>query len=162
MKSEILNLRIPASLKEKLEIEALDSSVTLSDLVRDIISSHYESNDVDVPTFNLELNFYNSSEFIYLITWIFEKRLNSYDSNSIQVFEGLKAIALKAMNNTYFSFELKKEFEKVYVDLSRFIYEYEIPNNHFRFCIPNLPQSFNYFILVNFIYAKAFENTIYI
>ena len=45
-----------------------------------------------------------------------------------------EAIALKAMNNTYFSFELKKEFEKVYVDLSRFIYDYEIPNNHFRFC----------------------------
>ena len=64
------------------------------------------------------------------------------------------------MNNINFPSEVKKEFEKVYVDLSRFIYEYEIPNNHFRYCIPNLPQSLNYFILVNFIYKKAFENTI--
>lgn len=160
MKSEILNLRVPASLKERLEIEANDNSITLSDLARDIISSHYENNDIDIPMFNLELNFYNSNEFIYLITWIFEKRLNNYDSNHIQVFEGLKKISLKAMNNKYFPIELKKEFEKVYVDLSRFIYEYEMSNNYFRFCIPNLPQSFNYFILVNFIYKKAFENTI--
>lgn len=160
MKSEILNLRIPASLKERLEIEASHNSITLSDLARDIISSYYENKEIDIPILNLELNFFNSNEFMYLITWILEKRLNYYDSNSVQVFEGLKVIALKAMNNIYSSFELKKEFEKVYVDLSRFIYEYEIPNNHFRFCIPNLPQSFNYYILVNFIYGKAFENTI--
>lgn len=162
MKSEILNLRIPASLKERLESDSNDNNITLSDFVRDVITSYYEIDDPSYSQLDLELNYYNSSEFIYLITWIFEKRLNNYDSNHIQVFEGLKKISLKAMNNTYFPIELKIEFEKVYVDLSRFIYEYEISNNYFRFCIPNLPQSFNYLILVDFIYKKAFENTIYV
>lgn len=162
MKSEILNIRIPASLKERLETEASDNSTTLSELAREIMSSYYENNEVYDTSFDLESKFYNSNEFMYLITWMFEKRLNNYDSNNVKVFEGLKSIAMKAMNNNYFSTELRKEFEKVYVDLSRFIYEYEIPNNHFRFCIPNLVQSFNYYLLVNFIYTKAFENTIYV
>lgn len=161
MKSEILNMRIPASLKEKLEIEASDNNTTLSDLARDIISTYYDNNEVADITFDLESKFYTSNEFIFFITWLFEKRLNYYDSNNIQVFEGLKRIAMKAMTNCNFDTDLKTEFEKVYVDLSRFIYEYEIPNNHFRFCIPNLPQSFNYFLLVNLIYKKAFENTIF-
>ena len=162
MKSEILNLRIPTSLKEKLEIDSNDNNITLSDLARQIIFSYYENDEFDIPQYDLELDFYNSNEFLYLITWILEKRLNNYDSNNIKVFEGLKRIASKALNNKYFPIELKNEFEKVYVDLSRFIYEYEMPNNYFRFCIPNQPHSFNYYILVNFIYGKAFENTIYI
>lgn len=160
MKSEILNLRIPTTLKEKLENDANDNNSTLSELVREIISSYYEDNDEDETLFVLESKFYASNEFIYFITWIFEKRLNNYDSNNIQVFEDLKRIAMKAMNDSYFSSELKNEFEKVYVDLSRFIYEYEMPNNYFRFCIPNHAQSFNYYLLVNFIYTKAFENVI--
>lgn len=161
MKSEILNLRIPAALKEQLEKEANYNGITLSDLAREIISSHYETSVQDSLVFNLDFNFYTSNEFIYLITWIFEKRLNNYDSNNVQVFEGLKKIVMKAMNNSYFPNELKKEFEKVYVDLSHFIYVYEMPNKYFTFCIPHQTQSFNYMLLVNFIYQKAFENTIF-
>lgn len=162
MKSEILNLRIPASLKEKLENESGDNDITLSDLTRDILLSHYMENEGDNLFFESEINFYNSNEFLYLITWLFEKRLNNYDTNKIQVFEDLKKIVMKAMNESYFPNELKKEFEKVYVDLSRFIYGYEMPNNYFMFSIPNQPQSFNYYLLVNFIYQKAFENTIFL
>ena len=133
MKSEILNLRIPAALKEKLEKEANDNGITLSDLARDIISSHYETIVKDNLIFNLDYNFYTSNEFIYLLTWIFEKRLNNYDSNNIHVLERLKRIAMKAMNNSDFPPEIKKEFEKVYVDLSRYIYQYGITYNYFVF-----------------------------
>lgn len=161
MKSEILNLRIPASLKEKLENEAGDNDITLSDLTRDILLSHYIENEDDTPFFQSEINFYNSNEFLYLITWLFEKRLNNYDTNKIQVFEDLKKIVMKAMNDSYIPSDLQKEFEKVYVDLSRFIYGYEMPNNYFVFCIANQPQSFNYYLLVNFIYQKAFDKTIF-
>lgn len=161
MKSEILNLRIPASLKQKLEKDAVENSITLSDLAREIISSHYETSLQDNLLFNLDYNFYASNEFIYLITWIFEKRLNNYDSNNIQVFERLKKIVMIAINDSYFPSNLKKEFEKVFVDLSHFIYAYDTPNKYFTFCIPNQPQSFNCTLLVNFIYQKAFENTIF-
>ncbi|MDD3004493.1 hypothetical protein [Flavobacterium sp.] len=160
MKSEILNLRIPASLKEKLEDEANDNNLTLSDLSRDILLSHYQNNEDHNIFLDKEITLYNSNEFLYLITWLFEKRLNNYDTNNIQVFEGLKKNVMKVMNDSYFPNELKQEFEKVYVDLSRFIYGFDLPNNYFMFCIPNQPQSFNYYLLVNFIYHKAFENTI--
>ncbi len=161
MKSEILNLRIPASLKEKLENEAGENSISLSDLARDILLSHFKDNDELNIFRDNEINFFNTNEFLYLITWLFEKRLNNYDTNKIQVFEDLKKIVMKAMNDSYIPSDLQKEFEKVYVDLSRFIYGYEMPNNYFVFCIANQPQSFNYYILINFIYQKAFENTIF-
>lgn len=161
MKSEILNLRIPALLKEKLVEEADLDCLKVSELARDILMCYFKMNEGYSLFAEKEIDFYNSSDFTYLITWMYEKRFDNYDTSSVQAFEGLKKIAMKAINYDGFRPELKKEFEKVYVDLTRFIYEYGMPNNCFLFCIPYQPQSFNYSLLVDFIFQKPFENTYY-
>lgn len=162
MKSEILNLRIPSSLKDTLTDEATHDGVTVSDLVRDILSAFYNLEERYKLFPGSKISFYNSSDFMYLVTWMFEKRLDNYDTNSVHAFEGLKKIAMKAMNDPDLPIELRKEFEKVYVDLARFIYGFGTSNNYLMFCLPNQAQSFNYSLLVNFIFEKPFENTYYI
>lgn len=158
MKSMPLNVRIPASLREKLENDAQMNNVSLSDYTRDIITNHY-INDDNENYFSGD-TFYNSSDYIFLITWMFEKRVNPYDQNQKQVFKTLKDITLKIIKDDSFSYNLRQEFEKVFFDLTRFINEFGIENNYFRFCLTNYPESFNYYLLLDFTYKKAYENRI--
>lgn len=153
-----LNIRIKASLREKLEKDAQINNVSLSDYTRDIITNHYNNDDSDNYVFGD--TFYNSSDFIFLATWMFEKRLSPYDKNQKMVFITLKDIVFKIIKDDLFPYELRQEFEKVFIDLSRFLNEFGIENNYFRFCLTNYPESFNYYLLVDFIYKKAYENRI--
>lgn len=159
MKSIPLNIRIKASLREKLEKDAQINNISLSDYTRDIIENHYSNDNIENSVFDSN-SFYNSSDFIFLITWMFQKRLNASDQNRQQVFITLKEIVFKIIKDDFFPYQLRQEFEKVFIDLTRFINEFGIENNYFRFCISNQYESFDYILLVNFIYQKAYENRI--
>lgn len=164
MKSVVLNVRVPVSLKENLESYSLLNNLSISDCVRDIISNHYrvqeKNQNTSLKCLRSESTEYNSNEFIYLITWLFEKRISPYDSNRKEVFIGLKKIVFKIIQNNSLPDELKLEFEKVFADLTRYISEFEFENNYFHFCLSNYALSFNYYILIKFIYKKAFESAI--
>lgn len=163
MKSVVLNVRVPLSMRAKLEKDAECNDLTLSDFIREILSNYYEeetaSDTIGLFT-NILTSIFNSSDFIFLITWMLEKRNNPFDTNNITIFHYLKDIVFRIIKSDQFESDLKKEFEKVFVDLSRFINEYGFVNNHFRFCLANYPESFDYNLLINFIYKKSFEDKI--
>lgn len=164
MKHQTLNIRISQELKNKLFVDSLEMGISVSNYARDILLSYFEeqSNTMNYELFKKqeEENLFNSNQFIFLVTWIFEKRSNSFDQNEKRVLETFKQTSLNIIKNDKFPSELIKEFEKVYIELISYINEYGTNNPYFKFCLPNQNNSFNYQLLINYLQKKAFENII--
>lgn len=162
MKSVILNVRIPQKLRNTLIDDSNQKEILLSDNIREILTSYCEEKSMDntnYQTFN-EINFYNSSEFTYLISWMLEKIRAPKHYGTKDELEDLKKIALRAVTNQFFPTDLKYEFEKVLIDIQRYINEFDTLNNQFKFCQLCTNEVFDYEILRDFIKNKAFENRI--
>ncbi|WP_026714457.1 hypothetical protein [Flavobacterium daejeonense] len=164
MKSVILNVRISQKLRDKLTDDSTQKEISLSDNAREILSLYFEEqnrNKIDNQTLH-GINFYTSIEFIYLISWMFEKIRSPKHFGTKNELEEIKKIVLKAIANEFFPSDLKEEFEKVFVDIQRYINEFDSPNNQFKFCELCTNDVFDYEILKDFIRNKAFENKIYL
>lgn len=164
MKSVILNVRIPQKLRDRLIEDSDHKEISLSDNIREILNSYCEEqtiDEIDNQTLH-DINFYNSSEFIYLIFWIFEKIRSPKYCGTKNELEDIKKIVLEVLTNKFFPTDLKQEFEKVLIDIQRYINEFDFPNNQFKFCLICTPEVFDYEILRDFIKNKAFENRIYL
>jgi len=159
MKTVPLNVRIPIKLRDKLELEAQNDNLTLSDSVRDILHSHCSE---------IELNYqelidasktvkYTSYDFIILVAWLFDKRFNQYDSIEDNTLENFKEVILKILKDEYYPDSLKKELEKVLVDIIRYKNEFHNPNRYFQFGLPDHPAAFNYKLLMTYIYSQGFS-----
>ncbi len=163
MKSTILNVRIPVELKNSLEKIIQSEKTTISDLVRDILQVHVEDSENYFANIfeSLKTVKYNSNDFIYLISWIYEKRVNYSDSNSEDTLIKLKSIIIKIIKDDDYPENLKIEFEKVFFDIIRFCNEQNNRNRQFTFGIANQHTSFNYSVLKEFINYNGFSiNTI--
>lgn len=164
MKHKTLNIRISQALKHKLLVDSMSKSTSISNYARDILTSYFEeqSEGMNYELFKKqeEEKLFNSNQFIFLVTWIFEKRNNSFDNNEKRVLKTLKETTLDIIKNDNFPSELKNEFEKVYVELTSFIIEYGTNNSYFKFCLSNQNNSFNYQLLINYIQKKAFESVV--
>lgn len=164
MKSVILNVRIPQKLRDRLSDNAFEKGITLSDYSREILSSYFEAKnayEIDNQTLH-DINFYNSSEFIYLIFWMFEKIRSPNHFGPKSELEDLKKIVLQVVTNKFFPPDLKQEFEKVLIDIHRVITEFDSEHNQFKFCQLCTDEVFDFSILTDFIRNKAFENRIYL
>lgn len=164
MKSVILNVRIPQKLRDSLIDNAFEKGITLSDHSREILSSYFEAkntDEIDNQTLQ-DINFYNSSEFIYLIFWMFEKIRSPKYFGPKNELEDLKKIVLQVVTNKFFPSDLKQEFEKVLIDIQRVTNEFDSEHNQFKFCLLCTEEVFDYSILTDFIRNKAFENRIYL
>lgn len=164
MKTDILNVRIPQKLRDRLIDDSQEKGITLSDHSREILTAYYEDqivNEIDNQTLH-EISFYNSSEFIYLIFWMFEKINCSKHNGTKTELEDLKKIVLQVITNKFFPTDLKQEFEKVLVDIQRYLNEFDSEHNQFKFCQLYTEEVFDYSILTDFIRYKAFENKIYL
>lgn len=161
MKKVLLNVRIPFDLRDELEILAKKNGSTISDTIRDILKCELITKN-EYSKQNEDLDFYHSNEFLLLVAWVFEKKNCAYDAYSIQALLQLKRILIRISGNIIFPENLKQEFEKVLLDLIRYINTYHDSGNHFMFCKSNHANSFDYDLLSNFIYEKAFENKIFI
>ena len=159
MKSVILNVRISQDLKNKLEKQSKEDGATISDLIRDILNNYTENED---SNYSLTDDLYHSNQFLFLITWMFEKRDCGLDGKTEFELQRLKSIVTKVICEQSFPNDLKLEFEKVLVDLVRFISNYHAERMQFHFCKPNHSGSFNYSILIDYITTRAFENVIYL
>lgn len=164
MKSVILNVRIPQKLRDRLIEDSCQKEISLSDNIREILNSYCEEqsiDEIDNQTLH-DINFYNSSEFIYLIFWMVEKiRFPKHDGTKNEL-EDIKKIVLEVITNKFFPADLKQEFEKVLIDIQRFITEFDFPNNQFTFCQICTNEVFDFTMLNDFIKNKAFENKIYL
>lgn len=164
MKSVILNVRISQKLRDKLIDDSTQKEISLSDNSREILSLYFEEqyrNEIDNQTLQ-DINFYNSNEFIYLIFWMIDKiRLPRHDGTKNEL-EDIKKIVLEAITNKFFPTDLKQEFEKVLIDIQRYLNEFDLPNNQFKFCQLYTEEVFDYTMLSDFIRNKAFENRIYV
>lgn len=158
MKPFILNVRISQDLKDSLDKEALSIDISVSDLVRDILLEHYEKLEFNLNYWkeSIKIVKYDSYDFIALISWLYEKRVNSYDSNSEISLYQFKEIVLKIMKDEYYPKDLRRELEKVLVDISRYCIESNSDKKYFYFGIPNHPGSFNYNLLQDFIIKQGF------
>ena len=154
MKSVILNVRISKDLKCALENQSIENEVSLSDMVREIIENHFNNTD------NERNDFLNSNEFLLLITWLFEKRSCAYDGNSEAQLQEIKNILLNAIKSENIPNNLMAEFEKVLIDLVRYINTYHDVRNMFTFCKPNQTGSFDYDILIEYIFSNVFYEII--
>lgn len=162
MKSVIQNMRLSQDLKNKLENQSLENEVSISVSIRDILTNHFNYSEVD--NFDLEKDdyLYHSSKFLFLVAWMFEKTTCCYDGYSELELLSLKNTVIDAIKEQSFPTVLKLEFEKVLVDLVRYIKDYHSENNYFMFCKSHHSGSFDYSILLNYIKSRAFENTIYL
>lgn len=164
MKSDILNVRIPEKLRNMLIDDSDQKGISLSDNVRDILTTYSEelqSEEVDNQTL-FDNNYPNSNEFIYLISWMYEKSRDPYNWGLKNDLEDLKKIVLEVIKNDCFPNDLKQEFEKVLLDILRLISEFGTGNNQFRFCELCSNDAFDYVILRDYINNRAFENRIYL
>lgn len=164
MKSDILNVRVPRKLRDTLIDDSDEKGISLSDNVREILTSYSEElqrEEVDNQTL-FDNNYPNSNEFIYLISWMYEKIRDQYNWGLINDLEDLKKIVLKVIKNNSFPHDLKQEFEKVLIDIIRLISEFDSGNNKFRFCELCSDNAFDYVILRDYINNRAFENRIYV
>lgn len=164
MKSVPLNLRISQKLRDRLIDDSHEKGITLSDHSREILTTYCKaknSNETDNQTL-LDIRFYNSSEFIYLICWMFEKIRSPKHFGSKTELEDLKKIVLQVVTNKFFPPDLKQEFEKVLIDIQRVTNEFDLENNQFKFCELCTDEVFDYSILTDFVRNEAFENRIYL
>lgn len=164
MKSVILNVRIPQKLRDWLIEDSFQKEISLSDNTREILNSYCEEQsieEIDNQTLH-DINFYNSSEFIYLVFWMVERIRSPKHGGTKNELEDIKKIVLEVITNRFFPTDLKQEFEKVLIDIQRFIKEFDLPNNQFKFCVLCTEDVFDYIILGEFIRNKAFENRIYL
>lgn len=151
MKSVPLHVRVPECLSDKLNDESVDSGTSNSEVLRKIISNHFTVTENDI---------YNSNKFIYLTSWIFQKKGFPQDSSNKQTLIDLKNITLEVIKNNSLPSNLIEEFEKLLFDLQRFIAAYGTENNKFRFCVLYHEDTFDYTGLDDYIAYKAFENRI--
>lgn len=158
MKSDILNVRIPQKIKNLLNTESDQLGINLSDNIRDILSNHCYKNNTQNLTIDAKL--YNSNEFLFLITWLIDKRNNNYNNNNIEVLVNIKKVIYKVINDSTFPDYIRSEFEKVHNDLSKYIENYGAKDNRFTFCVLYTSECFDYTGLFDYIYIKAFENRI--
>jgi hypothetical protein len=159
MKSVILNVRISQELKNNLEKQSEEEGVTISDLIRNILNNHSDNETSNL----LDMDYlYHSNQFLYLITWMFEKRDCAFDGKTEIELLRIKSIVTDVMREQSFPSDLKLEFEKVLVDLVRYINNYNAERMQFHFCKPNHSESFNYSMLIEYITTRAFENVIYL
>jgi hypothetical protein len=162
MKSVILNVRISPDLRNKLEKLSIQNEVSTSDIIRDILNNHFDYLENEESDYEDEDYLYHSNQFLFLVTWMFEKKTCCYDGHSERDLLSLKNTVINAIKEQSFPSNLKLEFEKVLVDLVRYIKDYHSDNNYFRFCKPDYSLPFDYNILINYISSRAFENTIYL
>lgn len=164
MKSDILNVRVPRYLRDTLIDNSDQKGISLSDNVRDILTSYSEElqrEEVDNQTL-FDNNYPNSNEFIYLISWVYDKSRDPINWGLKKDLEDLKAIVLQVIKNDCFPHDLKREFEKVLIDILRLINEFGTGNNKLRFCELYSDNAFDYVILRDYINNRAFENRIYL
>lgn len=164
MKSVILNVRLSQKLRDMLIEDSHEKGITLSDHSREILTDYCKakkSDEIDNQTLH-DIQFYNSSKFIYLICWMFEKIRSPKHFGPKTELEDLKKIVLQVVTNKFFPPDLKQEFEKVLIDIQRVTNELDSENNQFKFCQLCTEEVFDYSILTDFIRNKAFENRIYL
>lgn len=164
MKSNILTVRIPEKLRNRLIDDSDQKGITLSENVKNILNTYSEElqrEEVDNLTL-FDNNYPNSNEFIYLISWMYEKMRDPCNWGLKNDLEDLKKIVLAVVKNDCFPHDLKLEFEKVLVDILRLIGEFGTGDNQFRFCELYSDDAFDYVILRDYINNRAFENRIYL
>lgn len=162
MKSVIQNVRIPQDLRNKLEKLSIQNDVSTSEIIRDILNNHFDYSENEESDYEDEDYLYHSNQFLFLVTWLFEKRTCCYDGLFERDLLSLKNTVINVIKEQSFPSDLKLEFEKVLIDLVRYIKDYHSENNYFRFCRPDSSSPFDYDILINYISSRAFENTIYL
>lgn len=162
MESVIQNVRISLDLRNKLEKLSQENEVSISVSIRDILNNYFDYSDDDDFDLRKEDSFFLSSEFIFLVAWMFEKTTCCYDGLKEHELASLKRTVINAIKEESFPNDLKLEFEKVLVDLVRYINQYHSKLNYFNFCKYNHSGSFDYSILLNYLKIRAFENTIYL
>lgn len=160
MKSAIVNVRISQEIKNALIEEANQSGKNLSDNIREIITAHCQNFENRAPKLGSEM--YNTSEFLFVIAWLLEKRYFYIDNNKRNVLCDLKNIIYKIINDESIHEHIREEFEKVHFDLKRYIKNFGSPNNSFDFCDRNTENSFDYSLLLEYINNKAFGNKPYL
>jgi hypothetical protein len=162
MESVIQNVRISQDLRNKLEKLSQENEVSISVSIRDILNNYFEDSDDEDFDFDKDDYLFHSSEFLFLVAWVFEKATCAYDGLLEIELRSLKNTVINVIKEPNFPSDLKLEFEKVLVDLVRYITEYHSGTPFFTFCKSNHSGSFDYSILLNYLKIRAFENIIYL
>lgn len=159
MKSVILNVRISQDLKDKLANLSNEKNVSISNIIRKALNDCFcSSEEVSNDVFEQD-NLYHSNEFIFLVTWIFEKVNRNEDTYSKIQLLILKNTVIKVIHEESFPYALRQEFEKVLADLVQYINDFESEHKRLNFCVSNHSLYFDYDILIKHILSRAFEKT---
>lgn len=147
MKDKIINLRIPAEIKNSLQTISNQSGHKLSKITRDAIDFYLKENrNIEnsefEPKLNDDFNLLKSFEFTKLVFWIMEKKTDNMITSIINDLKYYLSTIEKILINRYFSTEIKQEFRKVHNELKEYLtqtHSYQI-----SFDFPILFRGFNY------------------
>lgn len=176
MKSKI-TIRISDSLRDKLSELSEMEEISVSEVARTILESHFSSNkpiekkivfsesedflkdkSFEECTPNDSINQeYNDSifseEFFKLVIWIYDQKESRTLKLSKYEFESFKDYIIKIQLSNEIPKQLKNEFDKVYVDLIKLINK-EFPT----YLRPNFANGnssgFNYIMLNEFLFPE--------
>ncbi|SEB06998.1 hypothetical protein SAMN05443667_12011 [Flavobacterium gillisiae] len=164
MKTVILNVRVSEETRDALIEESSNKGISISENIRAILSNHIKEDiDEENTDFSAFANgFYNSNEFLYLITWIYDKKGQPQDNSEKHILIELKNILLRVIKDNALPKHLIEEFENVLVDLIRVINQYNPGNNQFKFCKLFENESFDYSGFSAHIASKGSITRIYI
>ena len=157
MKTEIISIRVPETLKANLDKFLADYGMSLSDCVRQSLEDYLEREKVGYEEFRF---FYETTKFLFLVTWLFSKQTCSYDGLSYHEVLELKFIIGRVLADDTFPSNLKYELEKVYAEIISYCNDYNQSGHYFKFALASNPQQFNYQILIDFVVKTTFQNTI--
>ena len=167
MKSVVINIRISLELKHLINNACDQNKTTVSKLVREAVAFYFENYDSHQESNNFEdedFELLKSLRFTRLIYWVMQKkndrRILTHDKIFIEYRKTIDEILL----NKYFTFELKKEFEKVKLELLEYLSKSRLYHAEFNF--PRSFEGFDYNRLNVFMndltYCERGIKTIYI
>jgi len=177
-----INLRISNDLRNRLDDIAEQNNLTTSEYARSIFEDHFknlsnyqeteeeieeeeEENEKIEGYFQqkyfelLDKEFeapdlINSLEFLQLICWIYDHKSPPFEIHTVDQYAKFQKTIIKISNDPIFSEDLKKEFNKVLVDLLKIEGNNYLRHYQLEFSRPLNFQRFNFGKLKKFIFER--------
>ena len=161
MKNKVINIRIPSTFKDDLEILSKLKGLNLSDLGRKALNEYYNTAQVEGYTNESNLEKASNSDrdellqslaFAELVFWVYEKK-NNPEMYEIDMFYEQHLALIKEMNgHPRFDSIILKEFNKIKVEIEEKVFGNKNDSDQFTFPKDNHSNSFNYGLLADFMY----------
>lgn len=145
-----INFRLPKKLKQRINKEAGQNNLTVSNYIRNLLESYYDGELFEEEMFAYRrYEFIQSTEFIKLAVWMYSKRNDRKYTSENDELDGYIRTLKKVEG--YLPSHLVTEFDKVLQDLLS-VKNKDSSYLQFDFCYEHGNNKFNYSLLEAYIF----------